>query len=93
MLRADLKTEIENTKALTSRNPPSSGSKHNSKAVEPKHAMVIRLYEELTGIWVTNVRHEPGQYKEDDAVYTCVLTTSNNTSPCDIHYDLYLLMQ
>ena len=46
--------------------------------------MVIRLYEELTGILVTNVRHEPGQYKEDDAVYTCILTTSENKSTCEI---------
>ncbi|KAF8484345.1 hypothetical protein JB92DRAFT_3029305 [Gautieria morchelliformis] len=79
LLRADLKTEIENTKALTSRNPPSS-SKHNSKSAESKHGNVIRLYEELTGILITNVRHEPGQYKEEDAVYSCVQTTSNEKS-------------
>jgi Chromosome segregation protein Csm1/Pcs1 len=83
VLRADLKTEIENTKALTSRNPLSS-SKHNSKAAESKLGKVIRLYEELTGILITNVRHEPGQYKEEDAVYSCVQTTSNEKSTCHL---------
>lgn len=84
VLRADLKAEIENTKALASRNPPSSSSKHSSKPVDPKHALVIRLYEEMTNVLITNVKHEPGQYKDDDAVYTCVQTTSNNKSACDI---------
>ncbi|KAF8511126.1 hypothetical protein BU17DRAFT_97470 [Hysterangium stoloniferum] len=78
-LRADLKAEIDNTKALTSRNHPPSSSKQAHKP-DPKHAMVIRLYEELTGVLVTNVRHEPGQFKEDDAIYTCVQTTCNDRS-------------
>ncbi|KAF8590050.1 hypothetical protein K439DRAFT_1382683 [Ramaria rubella] len=80
VLRADLKAEIENTKALGSRNVPSSASKQNSKSADPKIAMVIRLYEELTGILITSVKYEPGMYKEESAVYTCVQTTTNNKS-------------
>jgi len=76
-LRSDLVKEIENTKALVARNPPSVSKQTKT---DPKHALVIRLYEEFTNILITHVKHEQGFHKEDFLIYTCVLTGNNHMS-------------
>lgn len=78
-MRSDLEMEIENSKRLTARTAPTSISKSSGK-LDSRNTLVLRLYEELTGILITNVKHDPGKFKDDDAIFTCIQTARNATA-------------
>src|SRR3954447_6644269 len=73
---------------LNPKSLPSSASKNRGAAVvvpgeSPKHIEVIRLYEDLTNLLVTNVRYQKGKYFDlEDCILTCIYTYINeNESP------------
>jgi hypothetical protein len=76
-LRYELKMERENIKTLST-SKPSSGSlgRHASVAHgDPKNSEVVRFYEDLTNLLVTNVKIERGRFLNlEECQMTCVYT-------------------
>ncbi|KAG6898470.1 hypothetical protein C0993_006618 [Termitomyces sp. T159_Od127] len=79
-LRAELNAEIERSKGLAAkanRVPPSTsrGGGRPAAVDDPKHAEVIRLYEDVTNLLIPGLKAIPGQYLGlDEWVFTCVYT-------------------
>ena len=91
-LRSDLRAEIDNTKAIMSRTnnrePPSSATKNKPNVLpkqDPKHGLIVRLYEDLTNFLVMNIKVEAGKVSgntkgPDEMVYKCVYTAEGGRS-------------
>ena len=81
------------------RDPPPSASKSKPSALlksDPKHALIIRLYEDLTNFLVTNIKADVANVNgtkriPDETVYKCVYTTEEGRSEwSDGHFVVYL---
>lgn len=83
-LRFELKVEIENSKTLAAkapRNPPPSATRARQGhggvlgTDDPKHAEVVRFYEDLTNLLVTAMKLQPGKYLGlEEWCFTCIYT-------------------
>lgn len=77
-LRYELQLEIERAKSLSSQKPPDSASRGRQGRVlgpneDPKMAEVVRFYEDLTNLLVTDIKPQPGRYLLlEDWLLTCV---------------------
>ena len=85
-MKLELNAEIERSKELaakSSRNPPSALRGRPAGADDPKHAAVIRFYEDLTNLLVCNIKLQRGRYFGlDEWLLSCVFTytdTDNDT--------------
>jgi len=77
-MKYELNAEIERSKGLVAkslRNPPSALRSRPGGADDPKHAEVIRFYEDLTNLLVCNMRLQKGRYFNlDDWILSCIYT-------------------
>jgi hypothetical protein len=77
-LKYELNAEIERSKELaakSSRNPPSALRGRPAGADDPKHAEVIRFYEDLTNLLVCNMKLQRGKhFGLDEWILSCVFT-------------------
>jgi hypothetical protein len=79
-LKYELEAEIERSSELakSSRNPPSVFRGRPAGADDPKHAEVIRFYEDLTNFLVCNMKLQRGKYFDlDEWILSCVYTYSD----------------
>lgn len=83
--------EIENSKRLVARTAPLSLSKASGK-LDSRNALIVRLYEELTGVLITNVKHDTGKFKDDDAIFTCVQTARDRSASMFPSIKIYFLL-
>src|ERR1700722_17894058 len=82
----ELKAEIERSKVLGSKAAPSSSKNRTSvdAGENLKNTEVLKLYEDMTNLLVTNVRYQKGKYLEyDDCILTCVYTYLNENNSSD----------
>lgn len=79
-LRSELNAEIERSGALAAKanRVPSSTSRGRGRPAgvdDPKHAEVVRFYEDVTNLLIPGMKAIPGQYLElDEWVLTCIYT-------------------
>jgi hypothetical protein len=77
-LRYELQAEIERGKSLSSQKQPDSASRARRGRVlnqneDPKMAEVVRFYEDLTNLLVTDIKPQPARYLQlEDWLLTCV---------------------
>lgn len=79
-LRYELQAEIERTKSLSSQRQPKIAARARRGRVlspneDPKMAEVVRFYEDLTDLLVTDIKPQPARYLQlDDWLLTCLYT-------------------
>ncbi|KAF8723427.1 hypothetical protein AX14_009273 [Amanita brunnescens Koide BX004] len=83
-LRYDLKAEIERSKVLSDKSlrTPQAAPRSRTAGVafeDPKNAEVIRFYEDLTNLLVTNMKHQTGHRPgADEWIFKCIYTYSED---------------
>ncbi|KAK7020435.1 hypothetical protein R3P38DRAFT_2969447 [Favolaschia claudopus] len=83
-LQYEIKTERENNQKNT-RNPPSALRGRGPNAVlgsdDPKHSELVRFYEDVTNLLVTDIKmQEPKFFKLDECSMTCIYTYEDKTA-------------
>ena len=76
----ELNAEIERSKSLASRAPgPVASRSAKPTSSEPRNTPVIKLYEDMTNILITNVKVEksPDWPDVDEESLTCIYTYTN----------------
>jgi hypothetical protein len=80
-LQFELKLERDkSSKQAAVKNTPSSSQRRDDRqrldpVEEPKHAAVLNVYEDLTGLLITHARRVGGTYLDkDEWIYSCVYT-------------------
>lgn len=77
-LRYELQAEIERAKSLSSQKQLDSAPRARrgrvlSQNEDPKMAELVRFYEDLTNLLVTDIKPQPGRYLQlEDWLMTCV---------------------
>jgi len=82
VLRSDLAAEIERGRILATRNPPPSSMArtHVKSTEDPKNALVIRLYEDMTNFLVVSAKIEKSVFLNlDEPMFTCIYTHREGT--------------
>ena len=75
ILRSDLAAEIERGNHLSKNPPPSSARTHTKPPDDPKNALVIRLYEDMTNCLIVSAKVGKSAYFNlDEPVFSCVYT-------------------
>ncbi|KAJ8581400.1 hypothetical protein M405DRAFT_832591, partial [Rhizopogon salebrosus TDB-379] len=72
-VRIELDAEIARSKELFTRQPPPQ-SHHSRSNSDPKHAAVIRFYEDFSNLLVLGIKFEQRGGVQDDILYTCMYT-------------------
>jgi hypothetical protein len=92
-LRQELQMEIERANSLAARSGNQPGSAQRPKPglsrEDPKLAQVVRLYEDLTNLLVTNLKHSASQWLNlDEWTMTCVYTFMDDPSEPDRQFSM-----
>ncbi|KZT09736.1 uncharacterized protein LAESUDRAFT_735379 [Laetiporus sulphureus 93-53] len=75
ILRSDLAAEIERGNHLSKNPPPPSARTHTKPPDDPKNALVIRLYEDMTNCLIVSAKVGKSAYFNlDEPVFSCVYT-------------------
>ncbi|KAI0820222.1 hypothetical protein BC628DRAFT_1331039 [Trametes gibbosa] len=80
MMKKELDAEIERSKSLAARPPPSASSRQQKPSPnEAQNTPVIRLYEDMTNILITSVKLEKSlEFPDlDEDILTCIYTYQN----------------
>ncbi|KAF8077736.1 hypothetical protein FPV67DRAFT_1647841 [Lyophyllum atratum] len=83
-LRLELEAEIKRSTALANkpnRNPPSvvRGAGRPGGVEDPRHAEVLRFYEDLSNLLVPHMKSQPGKYLNlEDWILSCIYTFSDD---------------
>jgi hypothetical protein len=84
-LRYEIKIESTKVKDLTVRlgqNPPGAARfKSGTVVADPKHSEVIRFYEDLTNLLITNVKPQLSNSEESEWVLSCIFTYVDAEDP------------
>lgn len=87
-LKLELHQEIERGKSIANkvvRAPPSASRGRNGGLLgsdDPKHAEVIKVYEDLTNLLVPAIKMQAGKYLDfDEWIFTCIYTYSDINGP------------
>ncbi|KAJ7047024.1 hypothetical protein C8F04DRAFT_218000 [Mycena alexandri] len=83
-LRYELKTEQEKSQKAA-RNPPSTSRARGPNALlgsdDPKHSELVRFYEDVTNLLVTDIKiQEPKYFNLDEWSLTCIYTYSDKSA-------------
>lgn len=77
-LRYELKVEVNKSKDLAiklGQNPPGVARfKAGSAVPDPKHGEVIKFYEDLTNLLITNVKPQPSKSDDSEWILSCIFT-------------------
>ncbi|KAF5380867.1 hypothetical protein D9615_004147 [Tricholomella constricta] len=83
-LRFELKAEIDRSAALakSTRAPSMMRSGRPGGVEDPRHAEVLRFYEDLTNLLVPHMKTQPGEYFGlEDWVLSCIYTFNDDDAP------------
>lgn len=101
-LRYELQAEIERAKGLSAQRPPDSVSRHRGRVLsqneDPKMAEVVRFYEDLTNLLVTDIKPQPARHlQQEDWHLTCVyshqdVTDTGSTSAKSMLFSAFVIL-